>query len=729
MLTRKIYQIASILLFFLPVLVKGQISQGGIPIQVQKLKSVTANSDLVVMPSLDNVKLRNQYSRTEPNLLKSFHFAHAFKVSLSPKNSGKWYCDGDMNIWQLRIRSVGAYSMNIILQQFNLPEGSRLFIVGENTGEIKGAYTTQNNSDSKVLSIEPVAGDEILVQYEEPVDVSIPGEFVISQVAHDFIGVAASGTHRPLGISGSCNINVNCDVANGSEYIRDAVCRLIIEGTEICTGTLVNNTAKDGIPYLITANHCVNSEKQAQLTVFLFNYESPYCGSVDGDISRSLSGSSMKASFDSLDFSLVRLNNLPPFNYRTYLAGWNKKNVAPTSSMCIHHPLGDIKKVSIDQDAAVTSNFNSSYLAKGFWNILRWDKGVTEEGSSGGPLFDQNKQLVGTLTGGSASCTLPTNDYFEKFALAWNYRNETAKQLKAWLDPIDSGVDKLDGMFSYTGKSLCKPVTNFKNSDIHEVVTVLNGSTINGYWSGTNSVGLSEFAEEYKTYTNCEVQGITLGIGKLKINHAYTNSYIDVNVYEGSVAPETLLYSEKFDIHKFYGDAMNYLPFKSTVKTHGNFFVSYNVSQLHSGDTLAVYMANRKLDATNSFYLKKADKWVDYNSQNLAGNGSALLTELIACNIDDPTGTFEEMPDLKVARFYPNPLHGNQTLNILTAETIDCPEDVAVYDLLGKKQNVVATSNSPNSVFLNFSGRRPGIYVVQLESGGRMVSGRIVYMP
>ncbi len=729
MFKRKIYQIAVILLFCLPFVAKGQISQGGFPIQIQKLKSISANSDLVIMPSIDNQKLRSQFSRSEPSLLKPFRFAHAFDVSLSPKNAGKWYCDGEVNIWQLRIRSVGAYSLNLILEHYNLPEGAKLFLINQNSGEVKGAYTSLNNSSNQVLAIEPLEGDELTVQYEEPLNAGFPGDFLISQVAHDFIGVVSSGTHRPLGISGSCNVNINCDVANGTENIRDAVCRIIIEGKEICTGTLINNTGLDGTPFLLTAYHCINSEIKAQASVFLFNYESPYCGSVDGDVSRSLSGSSLKSSFDSLDFALVRLNTTIPYNYRSYLAGWNRKNVAPNSSICIHHPLGDIKKVSIDQDPAVTAKFNSSYLAAGFWNILRWEKGVTEQGSSGGPLFDQNKQFIGSLTGGSASCVLPTNDYFEKFALAWDYRKEPTKQLRVWLDPIYSNVEKLDGMSTNSGQTLCKPVTNFKNSDVHAIIPVLSGSTQNGYWSGSNTEGIFEFAELYKSYKNCEVQGITLGIAKVKINHAFANSYIDIKVYEGTDNPETLLYSEKYDINKFYADAMNYIPFKSTVKTSGNFFVSYNISQMNVGDTLVVYMADRKSDTTNSFFLENSSGWVNYNSLNLNGNGSALLTELIACNIDDSTIIEEPNPNIQEARFYPNPFYGNQTLNVQTVDTIEDPKNVAVYDLLGKKQNVLVTPVGQNSLTLNFLGRRPGIYIIHLDAGGREIIGKVAYMP
>jgi lysyl endopeptidase len=729
---KKIYTITLILLVLVPAMVKGQISQGGVPIQILKLKSSSPDDDRIVMPAVNNQRLNSMYSRTEADQLKPFRFAYSFPVSLTLKNSGKWYNTTEVNVWQLYIRSTGAYSLNLILENFKLPDHARLFLISMKTGEIKGAYTSGNHSDSQVLAIEPVEGDEILVQYEEPVQSLFPGEFQITKVSHDFVGITTND-HRPLGVSGACNVNVNCDVANGSEEIRDAVCRIIIGGAEICSGTMVNNTAQDGIPYILTANHCISTDKQAQASIFLFNYESPYCSlynspSIDGEVSRSMSGSTLKAAFDSLDFALVRLNAIPPYFYRTYLAGWNRINSAPTSSMSIHHPLGDIKKVSIDLDPAFTGSFFiTRYFANGFWNIKTWEYGVTESGSSGGGLFDQNMQLIGSLTGGSATCISRRNDFFEKLALSWDHRKEADKQLKFWLDPLNSNVSKLTGMYSGSGKTLCKPGTNFKNSDTQAAIQITSGFTNKGYWSGSNSDGYTDFAEQYKVYKNCEIQGVTFGIAKLKIYS--TDKNIEVKVYSGKDKPETLLYSEQFALKNLYVDAMNYLPFKTPVKTVGNFYVCYNISQLQPGDTLAVYMANRKSDTTNSFYLKNQNGWTAYTAHNPYGNGSALLTELIACNVDDPLGVDEFKTNFPEARIYPNPLSGISLLTIQTIDAIECAEEIAVYDLLGKKQNIPFTINGQNKIVLNFEGKRPGIYLVNLEAGGRSIIGKVAYIP
>jgi hypothetical protein len=717
------------MIVFLPTVVSGQISQYGIPIQIIRHKSANPNTDLVVMPEVNNLKLRQKYNKQNTDVLKSFHFAHSFDVSLTPQNSGKWYATSKVNVWQLRIRSTNAYSLNLIFDQFHLPENARLFLISAKTGDVKGAYTSGNNSESNILAIEPVEGDELTIQYEEPVNVPFPGQLRIAKVAHDFMGIL-NDPRIPRGVSGSCNLNVNCDLVNGTENIRDAVCRIIIEGAEICSGTLINNTALDGTPYLLTAYHCINTDKKAQSTVFLFNFESPYCSSIIGDITRSLSGSTLTASLNVLDFSLVRLNTTPPYNYHPYLAGWNQKNSAPLSSLCIHHPQGDIKKVATDKDPASTASFNSvgSYLANGFWQISRWEKGTTEVGSSGGPLFDQNQYLVGTLTGGAATCTLPTNDFFEKFALSWNYRTDSmSRQLKHWLDPVNSNVEKLNGMSLYSGKLLCKPVTNFKDNDTHAAIQIMSGLTKKGYWTGTNLVGYTDFAEQFKFSKNCEIQGISLGVAKMKSN--YANSYINVEVYSGTDKPEVLLYSEKFDAKKFWNDGMNYLPLKNSVKTTGTFYISYNITSMNSGDTLAVYMANRTADVTNSFYLKNSSGWTKYNSTNVSGNGSALLMEIVACNVDDPNGINDLKIDQPEARFFPNPLSGNSLLTIQTEKQVDCPDEIAIFDLLGKKIHVPVTQIDVNILNLNFRGQRPGIYTIHIESGGRTIVGKIAYVP
>lgn len=720
-----------LIVFLLPQVAKSQISAGGFPIQVLKEKSsILETTDLVVMPKLDNEKLRSQHN-LDTDKLKPFVFAHTFDVALTLKNSGTWYNTTDMNVWQLRVKSADAYSLNFVFENFRIPTGAKLFLISNTTGEIKGAYTSENNSESRIFAIEPIAGEEILIQYEEPVNPEFQGAFTLTKISHDFVGITATSPRRPLGESGSCNVNANCDVANAYDNVRDAVCR-IISIDQVFSGTMINNTAKDGTPYLLTANHCINTEYKAQVSVFLFNYEAPFCSyynspTIDGDVTNSLSGSTLVATFDSLDFTLVRLNKIPAGNFRVFLAGWNKSGTTPVSTASIHHPMGDVKKVAIDLDAPITKTY-TTYLKNGFWNIVAWDYGVTEGGSSGGPLFDQNQRLVGSLTGGGATCLSRRNDYFAKFSLSWDYRSEQTKQLKAWLDPAKTNQTTIDGMYLNSGKTLCKATTNFLNNDTQAIMEIKNGISKKGYWSGTNSAGITEIAEQYKFAKNCEIHGVSLGIAKVKVANASLPANINVKVYQGATKPENMVYSEQFDTRKFVANAMNYITFSTPVKAVGNFYVSVDLTTLSSSDTLVVYMANRKSDYTNSFYLKNTSGWTTYNTQNLSGLGSALLTELVSCNVDDPLG-IAPLSQLSGLKVFPNPLSGSAELKVITDKPIDCREDVRVFDLLGKEQDVVVSDYGPNEIGLRFTGKRPGVYFVRIETGGQQLVEKISYFP
>jgi len=68
-------------------------------------------------------------------------------------------------------------------------------------------------------------------------------------------------------------------------------------------------------------------------------------------------------------------------------------------------------------------------------------------------------------------------------------------------------------------------------------------------------------------------------------------------------------------------------------------------------------------------------------------------------------------------------------LAIQTEKQVDCPEEIAIFDLLGKQVKVAVVQTGPNNLTLNFSGQRPGIYLVHIETGGRTIIGKIAYVP
>src|SRR6185437_10969235 len=186
------------------------------------------------------------------------------------------------------------------------------------------------------------------------------------------------------------------------------------------------------------------------------------------DYSQTITGGTFKArsSYDSSsdkiagDFILLQLLSAIPATYGAYAVGWDRTGDIPTAQcVSFHHPSGDVMKVALSQTVSPLGNFNNGEIDS-HWEV-NWATGGTEEGSSGGGLFDPNGRLIGDLSGGfvfSPVClTKNANgdvmaDYAEysKFYLNWLYTFESpsssATRLKDWLDPGNTGDTVLDAI-------------------------------------------------------------------------------------------------------------------------------------------------------------------------------------------------------------------------------------------------------------------------------------------
>ncbi|MDP4278815.1 MAG: trypsin-like peptidase domain-containing protein, partial [Bacteroidota bacterium] len=528
----------------------GQVSYGGKPLDTgAEIHSGlrTAVDYFIEMPSV-NIDSLLEIDALPGNRVGGLRFAHTFFTNLTPENSGEtFYTEAGTRIWKVGIRSSGAYSLNVLFSRFLIPDKAEVFLYNSDRSCVLGAFTNKNRPDGGEFSIAPVPGDELTIEYHEPPDATFNGQLCISEVNHDYLGLFRTGT-RFNQINLPCLPEVTCNT--GLDTLSRSVCLLIINGNTYCTGTLLNNTAGDGKPYLLTASHCLqNNASYGSRVVAFLNYKSPRCDKrIRGSEEFSVSGSVTKAISNEVDFALLELNELPPADYRPYLAGWSTDTTrSDTPFTCIHHPYGEVMKYCIDEDTVKNIDWvgQSDGITSGnHWLVRRWSIGHTWGGSSGSPLFDRNHRLRASLTGGDSGgengCdTVYTGDFFSRFYRAWDQFPDSTKQLKHWLAPGLSGtsakVVQVNGMDPYA-KNPARRLTNILPSD--SLGIVLMDSASYGSLLASSDKSLFQYAEHFTTSDSIIIKGIYLMAAKGIYS---TQTPVTVNVYEGGSLPGNVL--------------------------------------------------------------------------------------------------------------------------------------------------------------------------------------------
>ena len=425
---------------------KAQVSQAGRITERSPLSLPALPENVTIsLPTIDRQILLQEDQRESAEGLP-FRFGVSFEVAYSIENSGSWTTlpTGE-RLWRLKIVCPGAISVNLIFDRFHLPEGAEFYVFDETAQFVLGAFTSRNNKEHGKFATAPVPGESCVLEYYEPSGVAYPGEISLGKIIHGYRDVFAMAKDaQDFGESGPCNINVKCPEGADWANERRAVAMIITDGGQrLCTGALINNARMDMTPYLLTANHCLGEE---ETWVLMFGYESHDCENNEGPLTNTISGATLIANDEYTDFGLVQLQENPPDSYGVYFAGWSALDSPADSSVCIHHPSGDIKKISFDYDPLISgSYFDLEEDDTSHWKIEAWEIGTTERGSSGAPLFDYDHRIVGQLHGGLAACDLLAPDWFGRFSISWDLRDDPSKHLSDWLDPDSIGLQFLDG--------------------------------------------------------------------------------------------------------------------------------------------------------------------------------------------------------------------------------------------------------------------------------------------
>lgn len=464
-------------------------------------------------------------------------FAVPRDVAVSPKGDGVWSQDAKGRwVWRLGVAADGAVHLNFGFRDFALPEGAKMLILGAEADDVLGPYTQADRLPHGELWTPVLEGSKALIEVTLPKGAQPELNFTLQRVAQGYRGFG----HRSKACkSGSCNTDVACLASSDPwNQPRRAVGAYTVGGTDACTGALINNTRNDRRMLFATATHCqVDSDADAARVLVYWRYESPTCRTPGSAASgtplakpsgRTTQGLRFVAATNNpfagtspantrSDWTLLELATPPANNdFQLYWSGWDRSpppsacaapaDATSTSGLCasIHHPSVDEKRITFVEQTMPLGNIAG---ATGVHFTAQWDStpprlpgiqpppaslppSVTEPGSSGSPLFNAERRLIGVLSGGASACGVDVtrlNDEYGGLFHAWDGLGSASTRMRDHLDPTNSGVTRLDGVDSQATTSLTVALDSpaFSSAPAAGDVVVLSASASGGNGSYT----------------------------------------------------------------------------------------------------------------------------------------------------------------------------------------------------------------------------------------------------
>jgi lysyl endopeptidase len=379
--------------------------------------------------------------RIRVGVRRDVNAAAGAKLATAP---ARWVIAGDgSQAMRVSLSSPGAQSLRLALSIRGLPANAEMRFAGtvaaQPVGPIAGSEG-EGATRAQGLFWTPVTeGDTQTVEIWLPrgidssaVRIEVRGASHIGARASDGFKLATG-----QGASGACEQDVACmtPMTDAFANATRSVAKMVFTedgATYICSGTLLNDTdTTSQVPYFFTAAHCIGSQAAASTLNTYWYFQAAACQNKSaGDYTQLSGGATLLYANANSDAALLRLKDNAPDG--AWFSGWDSTPlVAGSAIVAIHHPAGDLKKVSIGQAVGVQAG-----AAGASFSSAGWLAGSTEPGSSGSGLFTVSGSqyvLRGGLKGGSASCGVTGNvndssnrDFYSRMDLEGD-------NLRAWL--------------------------------------------------------------------------------------------------------------------------------------------------------------------------------------------------------------------------------------------------------------------------------------------------------
>lgn len=479
---------------------------------------------------LDLDKLANEDAlRDEIPGPKRFAIGH--DLAVSPQTHGQWrQLDDDRWQWRYAVRTPDAIHLNFGFRNFELPKGAELSIASPDSKDTLGPWGAEENRAHRQFWTPVLRGHGAVIEVVVPTDAREELSLELVRVGHGYRGF---GARSKACKSGSCNTDVTCLTAGDPwNAPRRAVGAFTRNGTDTCSGSLVNNTARDRRMLFSTATHCgMTSNAAAQSVVVYWNYESPTCRAPGSPASGVIvprptdpinitNGFAFVAATRNpfgggatgprSDFALIELDPFDPTPQpNLHWAGWDRRlgstdeppgsttgtwpcatGTGPflTQGLCatIHHPGVDEKRITFVDTPFTVGNISGGVNVHWRANWIStpalpaiptpppYPVSVTEGGSSGSPLYNAERRLVGVLSGGPAACGNGAYwDFYGALFHAWNGEAgaSSLQRMRDHFDPTGSGVLFFDGVDRCPGQAGPTNVTANATADNEITVT------------------------------------------------------------------------------------------------------------------------------------------------------------------------------------------------------------------------------------------------------------------
>lgn len=438
-----------------------------------KAKDHVLSKKVIDMPKADIVRLMKEDEEMAGEDVP-FRFGYGFNTSYT-LDDGDWDDIEGGRLWSITFKSQNAYSLNFVFDNFSLPKGAHLNICNHDETIIYGPVTSHNIPNDGFFLTDIIPDSIVTIYLFEPADQIGKSTLRIKKIVHGYHNMfTTNDNYGNPGGSANCNIPVENKFPEYEKEANAVALILLADGTSICSGSLVISTDMSFKPYLLTAFHCINTElivgspeptdmiissseeNNVNHWAIKFGFRQFSTNAI------TFNGANLRAGWFDSDFALVELyEDVKQFAHLTWL-GWDKTTTTPSSGAGIHHPRGDYMKISIDENPSQSSSFPSDLFPNNttyHW-LEHWEEGITQGGSSGSPLLDQNKRLRGQLHGVVyesghnqytpiyAPCLINYSSY-GKLSNSWNGGGHNYDRLSNWLDPINTGQTTIDSFHPF----------------------------------------------------------------------------------------------------------------------------------------------------------------------------------------------------------------------------------------------------------------------------------------